>query len=243
MCTGGHKGPSCGKADIYVDGVFQKTVDCYSDHNTADQFAFIKTGLASELTHTIKVVVRGDKCDLSTGTVIRHFLFEYSAESYRASDGFCSVMGKNSWHYQLKKAVVYTHMIWGETTWVGDKCDLGYYHSEIGHYHMIPGTSDAVRKWVAPRAGSVLIEGRVALEGSRGAGIYAMILVREQEAWPSRLISGNKEQSHKMTMRIDKGNTICFVVKRNGKEPSEEVIWDPVITYMDTRQIAQPHTL
>src|ERR1022692_1556698 len=43
------KGPDSGRADIYVDGVFQKTVDCYSDHNTADQFAFIKTGLASRI--------------------------------------------------------------------------------------------------------------------------------------------------------------------------------------------------
>jgi hypothetical protein len=230
------KGPDCGRVDIFVDGVFQNTVDCYSDHKTAAQFAFIKTGLAAELTHTIEVVVRGDKCDLSAGTVIRHLLFEHSAESYRASDDFCSVMGKNNWQYQLKKDSVYTDMIFGETKWVGDKCDLGYYHSEIGHYHMIPGASEVVRKWIAPRAGSVLVEGKVALEGSRGSGIFAMILVNQKEVWPPRLISGNKEQLHKLTVTVDKATPICFVVKRNGENPGEKVIWDPVITYSDIPQ-------
>lgn len=233
------KGPDCGKADVYIDGFFQKTVDCYSDHNTVDQFAFIKTGLTSEGTHTIKVVVRGDKCDLSSGTVVKHFLFEYSAESYRASDGFCNVMGKNGWEYLLKKGSVYTDMIFGETKWVGDKCDLGYYHSEIGHYHMIPGVSDAVRKWVAPHAGSVLIEGKVTLDGSSGNGIYAMIVMNQKEAWPSRLINGDKEQSHHMTVTVDTGDTIDFVAKRNGENPAEKVIWDPVITYVNTPQKSQ----
>lgn len=226
------KGPDCGKADVYIDGLFQKTVDCYSDHNTADQFAFNKTGLDPKAAHTIKVVVRGDRSDLSKGTVIRHFLFEYSAESYRASDGFSGIMGKNGWYYQQKDGSTYADMIFWNTKWVGDKCELGYYHSEIGHYHLIPGVSEVVRRWIAPHAGSVRIEGEVALAGSAGNGIYAMVLVNEKEVWASRLIKGRDEQSHDVTLTVGNGDLVCFVAKRYGEEPVERVTWDPVITYV-----------
>ena len=63
-----------------------------------------------------------------------------------------------------------------------------------------------------------------------------MILVNEQEAWPRKLINRSKEQSHDITLAVNKGDTICFVVKRNGEKPAEKVIWDPVITYVDTPQ-------
>ena len=88
------KGPDCGLADVYIDGVFQKTVDCYSNPQTAEQIAFLKTGLNTKVVHTIRVVVRGEKNAVSKGTKVKHLLFEYSAESYRASDGFSSIQGK-----------------------------------------------------------------------------------------------------------------------------------------------------
>ena len=59
------------------------------------QFGFIKRGLSDGRAHTIKVVVKGEKNAISTGTAIKHMLFEYSAETYRASDCFSSIQGKN----------------------------------------------------------------------------------------------------------------------------------------------------
>ncbi|MGA2618854.1 MAG: hypothetical protein ABSF26_14685 [Thermoguttaceae bacterium] len=70
-----------GKADVFIDGVLQKTVDCFfAECPLPYQFAFIKTGLDPKRPHTIKVVVRGDKNPGSTGMKIRHIAFEHSAE-------------------------------------------------------------------------------------------------------------------------------------------------------------------
>ncbi|OQA00063.1 MAG: hypothetical protein BWY71_00852 [Planctomycetes bacterium ADurb.Bin412] len=73
-------GSDCGKADVLIDGVLEKTVDCYfAECPLAYQFAFIKTGLDPEKTHTIQIVVRGDKNPGSSGTMIRHIAFEYGS--------------------------------------------------------------------------------------------------------------------------------------------------------------------
>jgi hypothetical protein len=74
------KGPKEGKADVYIDGVLQTTVDCSASHPCVFQFAFIKRGLTGPGPHTIKVVVKGEKGQLSTGTAITHLLFEGSVE-------------------------------------------------------------------------------------------------------------------------------------------------------------------
>jgi hypothetical protein len=75
------KGPDLGKADVFLDGVLQTTVDCWASLPTCYQFAFIKRGLSGEGPHTIKVVVKNKKNPLSSGTAIQHMLFEISAEN------------------------------------------------------------------------------------------------------------------------------------------------------------------
>ena len=87
---------NCGKANVYLDNRLEETVDCYAESATPYQFAFVKTGLDPKVTHTIKIVVRGDKNSRSSGTAVKHIQFEYAAESYRASDGFSSVPGKTN---------------------------------------------------------------------------------------------------------------------------------------------------
>jgi hypothetical protein len=73
-------GPDAGKADVFVDGKLDQTVDCYFNECALPyQFAFIRTDLDPQQPHTIKVVVRGDKHAASSGTTIRHIAFEHSA--------------------------------------------------------------------------------------------------------------------------------------------------------------------
>jgi len=69
-----------GRADVYIDGVLQETVDCFFPECALPyQFAFIKTGLAPQRSHVIKIIVRGDKN--SSGTKIRHVAFEYAMDN------------------------------------------------------------------------------------------------------------------------------------------------------------------
>jgi hypothetical protein len=63
---------------VYLDGVLQTTVDCSVSHPCVFQFAFVKRGLSGPGPHTVKVVVKGEKGQLSSGTAITHLLFEES---------------------------------------------------------------------------------------------------------------------------------------------------------------------
>ncbi|MDD4646397.1 MAG: hypothetical protein PHY99_10465, partial [Bacteroidales bacterium] len=114
------KGPDCGKADIYIDNSFQQTIDCYSSPMTPYQFGFIRKGLDPTRPHVIKIMVKGEKNEKSSGTAIKHVLFEYSAGSYRASDGFCNMMGKNCWLYQQIDSTGYSDLVFKDPYWTGN---------------------------------------------------------------------------------------------------------------------------
>ena len=73
-------GPDQGQAEVYLDGILHATVDCWASDPLIYQFAFVKRGLQDTGPHTIKVVVKGEKHPLSTGTAITHMAFEESAE-------------------------------------------------------------------------------------------------------------------------------------------------------------------
>ncbi len=94
------RSPSGGRADVYIDGIRRKTVDCYNPRSTTcDEFLYVRKGLAPGVRHTIRVVVTGAKRPASAGATISHIGFEFSAESYRSSAGFCALQGKNNWRY------------------------------------------------------------------------------------------------------------------------------------------------
>src|SRR5665647_1127363 len=220
------KGPGCGKADVYLDDLFQETVDCWANPTTPLQFSFIKTGLDPDKVHTIKIVVRGDKNPNAFDTEIKHLGFEYSAESYRASDGFSNVMGKNNWYYQERNKGIYTNMVFKDPFWVGTG------NSEVGYFHMTSGTGDAVKKWIAPKAGRIRIEGNVEIEKDSTEGISAMIKKNNNTTW-MKTVEFKKPVSHNFTMEVHNGDAIYFIINAAGKKDSEKVSWDPAITYED----------
>lgn len=61
--------PDAGKADIYLDGVYQETVDLhFAETAIPYQFAYVRTDLDPSVAHTIKIVTRGG--------YVRHLAFE-----------------------------------------------------------------------------------------------------------------------------------------------------------------------
>jgi hypothetical protein len=224
------KGPDAGKADVFLDGDLQTTVDCWASLPSAFQFAFIKLGLNGDETHTIKVVVKNEKNTLSSGTMISHLLFEYSAETYRASDGFSSIQGKNQWYYQEKKGSVYTNLTFKDPYWIG----TGKNKNAVSYSTMIPDTNGAIRKWVAPHAGKIRIEGAVTVKlptvkwdpvvtyiekektsnfpASNGKDVKVSIYKNE-----SNLVSGNLSNnaspwSYDIYVHVKTGDSIYFIV-------------------------------
>jgi subtilisin family serine protease len=61
--------PPRGLADIYIDNQFVATVDLYRTKDTYQDVIFTKDGLTNT-THTIKIVVKGQKSSAATGTTV-----------------------------------------------------------------------------------------------------------------------------------------------------------------------------
>jgi hypothetical protein len=204
----------CGKADVYIDNHLEKTVDCWAFSAIPHNVAFIKTGLDLNVTHTIKIVVRGEKNSLSKGTAIKHMLFEYSAETYRASDCFSSVQGKNQWSQLGSGGGHNADLTFQDPVWRGeDGCEIGY-------FHMIPGTSaDAIRKWVAPHDGSVLIEGAPSVDSTSTDSFVLTVLRNADKIWSARLVPPYKQAySHQTAVKVHKGDAITFNVGKLNPE-------------------------
>jgi hypothetical protein len=235
-----------GKADVFIDGRLEQTVDCYAATATPYLFGFIKTGLDPKQLHTIRIVVRADHDPRSKGTTIRHMVLEYAAESYRASDGFSSAQGKNGWYYlQWKGAIsplhhpLYTNMRFQHPNWVdvSDWNNPADGQCAIGHAMMTPNTGiDAVRAWVAPHGGTIRVEGRVALAQSGGDGVNAAILRhRAPDLWPPRQVRFGQPVSHDVTVDVVQGDVLYFVVSKISAvadSAKDRADWDPVVTYI-----------
>jgi hypothetical protein len=231
------RSPESGKADVYLDGVWRKTVDCYSPQSTScEQFAYIRTGLDPQARHTLKIVVRGEKHPQSRGAAIGHIAFEHAAESYKASAGFCSVMGKNGWHYQQWDGRAYTDLRFIENDlaftnyWFGDGSCV------VGDKYQIPDAHASVRKWLAPHGGIVRVEGSLKVVSPGGDGVMASIVRGGSELWPARLVTSSQPALHDQTVEVRPGDALCFTVaKARPRAAFDRVVWDPVITYLQSR--------
>ncbi len=230
--------PDSGKADVFVDGVLRKTVDCYSPASTDyEQIVYILTGLSPDAPHTIKVVVRGDKNPSSKGGSIRHIGFEFAAECYKASAGFSSLMGKNNWNYRQQKGTVSTNLHFKERIGVFMNYWMGEGRSRIGADYQTVEASTVTRECVDPYWGRVRIEGKAAVDRAFHTGARAAVMKNQADLWPACEIQPGQSASHDITVDVDQGDAISFVVSNEnvpgaGGPGATKVTWDPVITFV-----------
>ncbi|MBC8447747.1 MAG: glycoside hydrolase family 127 protein [Chloroflexi bacterium] len=62
----GSQGPDHGIAEVYVDGVLERTVDAYAPSALASQMLFEKTGLDTGRTHTLRIVIKRERNQAAT---------------------------------------------------------------------------------------------------------------------------------------------------------------------------------
>jgi hypothetical protein len=223
--------PASGKANVYIDGIFAREVDCYSPRSTSwEQFLYIRKDLSSQIRHSIEIVAIGKKHVKSSGTAISHVAFEFSAESYKASAGFSGLMGKNNWHYRQGTGSKLT-----ELTFTIDEDHPKFYWSgsggcRIGRDYAITGDTDAVRTWAVPHGGTVRIEGTAACPVGMAARIYR----NDEIVWP-REATSTMNSPHDFELTLIQGDELSFIVSDSGNrarsDEERKVIWDPVITY------------
>jgi hypothetical protein len=181
--------------------------------------------------------VTGKKHAKATGATISHIAFEYSAESYKASAGFSSLMGKNGWHYQQWNGADYRDL-----SFVSDEAHPRIYwfgsgNCEVGPNYLTPGDNAVVRKWVAPHGGIVRVEGAVASSAAGDNSTPASIWLNSNKIWPDRISASGESDTHDLRVTLIQGDAINFVVAKkdpsgkNGNAQSNKIFWDPVITY------------
>jgi hypothetical protein len=204
-----------GKTDVFIDGVFQATADCYfhePEVKLRKMFAFIQKGLDAGKQHTIKIVTRKDAHPASKGTAIRHIAFEYAAESYRAQAGISSIQGKNNWYYQVwdgrKLSDLSFEMRWRR--WIGSGCTI------FDEWQHTVSNNDAspcpVRKWTAPHAGFVCLDGSIGNVNTRITWDPAVTYVDrpEQDMIPKNtgsLYRASIKKNHANLMSLELGQT------------------------------------
>ncbi len=238
-------GPDGGKADVYLDGTWAATVDCYYPEALPFQFAYIKTGLAAKK-HTIRVVIRQDHNSASTGTTVRHIAFECSAVSYRASAGFSSVMAKNNWFYEKRdekgfgplEFTVAKMVVTDQASGKQKKSYMNYWGDEqeavVGNQFQIAGRHDAVRTWRAPHRGKIRIEGAAEADKDGPGKGMVQIIKNDRMVWSSLLIEPGKQVSHDLTTKVEKGDSMRFLVQKSSAgKAGTRITWDPIITFLE----------
>ena len=74
----GNTGPACGVADVYIDGIWQKAADWYSERPQSDVTVFAAANLPDGK-HLLGILTRGVKRSASTATAIHWSRIEYIA--------------------------------------------------------------------------------------------------------------------------------------------------------------------
>ena len=102
---------------------------------------------------------------------------------------------------------------------------------------MIPSaTEDVVLKWVAPKDGTVNIQGEVKKYNSGGNGVQVKIMKNSTQVWPA---SGWQDiayddltgVSHDFDVTVETGDSIYFIVNSKSNNSYDWTEWDPTIRY------------
>jgi hypothetical protein len=120
-----------------------------------------------------------------------------------------------------------------EAQWYGSSFWTGPEWTRVGKDWQHPGESTpSVRRFLAPRAGRVTIEGRVFKRHLAGDGIRASIRHNDREVWRVEL-AGKDDQGvePKLTLDVKQGDALRFVVDKRGSIACDTTGWDPVIAY------------
>ncbi|QGQ99716.1 DUF4185 domain-containing protein [Paenibacillus psychroresistens] len=133
----GAKNNDHGKADIYMDGVLDATIDTYSATFDKQQILYTKTGLSSG-SHTIKIQLRSDKNAASSGY-------------YTDVDAFITVPGATATTLDDNNAGITYSGAWSTTTTAGYYNSTLHYANTSGAYAQYTFTGTGIQ-WIGARS-------------------------------------------------------------------------------------------
>lgn len=150
---------------------------------------------------------------------------------HAAGTAFGDQQGVDGWYAMKKTGDTYAYLeeysdeepaVWK------DASGLPYVGSSIFYPS---GTADAVKKWVAPRAGNVDVSGVIRKSDSEGNGVIASVFKNKTSLWSATITSQDGAQPNNLTdIHVEAGDVLYFVVNANGDMESDEIEWSPEIT-------------
>ncbi len=155
--------------------------------------------------------------------------------TFDASIGFGGVQGANGWDYGYGGPTAPTPMGFvpsnadtgGSATWKGNERYLLLW-STGGH----PGDgADAVRRWIAPSAGTAHVTGTALdADASCGDGVIVRIFRDGKKKWSAKIKNGNTSGvKYDLTFSVSKGTSIAFVINKRGNTACDATTFAPRI--------------
>jgi len=161
--------------------------------------------------------------------------------TYEALGDFSPAQSIKQWTYE--EAIEdgsYRDLVWdkggNEGRWAGS--GLG----RIGRIWMQPAAQhDLSRTFIVPSAGMVSTSGVIRKDPSAENGAPSFVRIRHnaQQLWPLKgwaevLPNYDATTSYKITnLRVSAGDKIRFMVKHNGENRADPIVWDPALVIRD----------
>jgi hypothetical protein len=111
---------------------------------------------------------------------------------------------------------------------------LGWVQLTAGGGH--PGNDlkhACIRRWVAPRAGTVAISGELIHEPEAGDGIRAFIISSRQGELKTATLHHSRIEMAAPNVEVQPGDTVDFIVDIAGELNSDQFLWAPKIASLD----------
>ncbi|MBX3339700.1 MAG: VCBS repeat-containing protein [Nitrospira sp.] len=148
-----------------------------------------------------------------------------TSTTYSALADFSGTQGSHGWYYLSSTG---TQLTWNGSYWTGTDGYLGLWN-DGGH----PGnSSDAVRRWVAPSAGSIQITGNT-FDGDTSCGTDGVVVTIKKHGavlWTQTIAAGNTTGfTFNLSNSVVVGDQIDFVINKLTTSSCDNTVFTPTI--------------
>jgi hypothetical protein len=167
--------------------------------------------------------------------------------TYEALGDFSATQSRNQWTYEEETSDgSYKTLVWDKGGYEGRWAGSGL--GRIGRIWMQPSAQyDLSRTFVAPSDGLVSTAGVIRKDPSaeNRASCFVRILLNSRQVWPTEGWAEvpptyEKSATYDITnLRVSAGDKIRFMVKHNGENRSDPIVWDPTIVIRDSRIVPE----
>jgi hypothetical protein len=163
-------------------------------------------------------------------------------QTYEALGDFSSTQSVKQWAYEeVLEDGSYRNLAWDKEGYEGRWAGSGL--GRIGRIWMQPSAQyDLSRTFIAPASGVIDSSGMIRKDPSaeNQASCFVRILLNSRQIWPTEgwaevSPSYDVPTNYEITnLRVSAGDKIRFMVKHNGENRADPIVWDPAIVIHDS---------